>query len=292
MKSVDPGILPQSYCSTFQPSELAKQSLIYMTWCGHYFCTKNYFMERDTYPENLLIFVRNGKMDFRYQGEEFTANKGDIVLMDCVHPHYYRAHDGLEFIYIHFDGLNSHELVNSITALNRSSVFHQDTNVEIGKELYDTALRYERGTVINALHVHFWINQLLYKMSLVALPPIQDGSPVDQAIHHILNHIGEPITLEDLSSLTNFSTCYLSHAFKKQTGYSPSEYIINTRLEKAQRLLTHSHMTVSDIAYEVGYGSPSSFINVFTRKVGITPKAYRNMQKSKSGNVYGITEKF
>lgn len=60
MKSVDPGILPQSHCSTFQPSENAKKSLIYMTWCGHYFCTREYYMSRETYPYNLLLFVRRG----------------------------------------------------------------------------------------------------------------------------------------------------------------------------------------------------------------------------------------
>ena len=47
MKSVDPGILPQSHCSTFQPSEFARKNLIYMTWCGHYYCTGQYYMDRE-----------------------------------------------------------------------------------------------------------------------------------------------------------------------------------------------------------------------------------------------------
>ena len=279
MKSVDPGILPQSHCSTFQPSESARKSLIYMTWCGHYFCTRQYYMSRDTYPYNLLLFVRRGEMDLRYQGSEYLVQKGDVVLLDCVHPHYYRAHDGLEFVYIHFDGLNSHDLVNWLVDLNGGPIFRQQKNLEVGKELYDTALMHERGTVQNALHVHFWINQLLQKLSLVAVPPVTEGSPIDEAIQYIIHNVGEQITLDDLARLTNFSPCYLSHSFKKQTGYSPSEYVINTRLEKAQRLLTHSRKSVNEIAFEVGYSSASSFINVFTRKVGYTPKAFRTMQQ-------------
>lgn len=84
MKSVDPGILPQSHCSTFQPSEFARKNLIYMTWCGHYYCTGQYYMDRDSYPEALLLFVRNGEMDVKYNNKAYTIHKGDVLLLDCV----------------------------------------------------------------------------------------------------------------------------------------------------------------------------------------------------------------
>ena len=75
MKSVDPGILPQSHCSTFQPSEFARKNLIYMTWCGHHYCTGQYYMDRESYPEALLLFVRNGEMDVKYNNKAYTITR-------------------------------------------------------------------------------------------------------------------------------------------------------------------------------------------------------------------------
>ena len=173
-------------------------------------------------------------------------------------------------------------MVNYIVDNNGSPIFRQESNIDVGKLLYDVVQHYEQGGVNNAMTVNYQINQVLYWLSTSALPAVLEDSPIDNAIHYIRDNVGEPITLDDLAQLTNFSPCYLSHTFKKQTGYAPSEYVINTRLEKAQMLLTHSRKSVNEIAFDVGYSSASSFINVFTRKVGCTPKVYRNMQQSKS----------
>ncbi|MBR0289451.1 MAG: AraC family ligand binding domain-containing protein, partial [Selenomonadaceae bacterium] len=59
--------------------------------CGHYFCTDSYFMERETYPYVLVIFVRDGNMDVRYNGKNYLIGKGDVLLIDCVNPHISRS---------------------------------------------------------------------------------------------------------------------------------------------------------------------------------------------------------
>lgn len=76
MKSIDPGILPQSVCFTFRPSDFASQTLPYLTWCGHYFCTHRYYMKRETYPYDLLLYVERGKMHLAYGGREYTITDG------------------------------------------------------------------------------------------------------------------------------------------------------------------------------------------------------------------------
>ena len=67
-------------------------------------------MKRDFYSPLLIVYVRNGNFHFEYRDLVFEAQKGDEVHLDCTEPHKYHARDGLEYLYLHFDGSNSHEI--------------------------------------------------------------------------------------------------------------------------------------------------------------------------------------
>lgn len=62
MQSVDPGIRSESVCFPFTPSQTARELLFYPTWCGHYYCTANYFMKRDSYPPLLIRLHPQGTL--------------------------------------------------------------------------------------------------------------------------------------------------------------------------------------------------------------------------------------
>lgn len=281
MKSVDPGILPQSVCFTFQPNEFQRAHLKYMTWCGHYYCTARYYMERDTYPFILLLFVRAGEMAVRYEGRRHLLQKGDVLLIDCVHPHYYGAHDGLEFLYMHFDGSNAHALTNYLVAQNGGPVFRLPQNAAIGEILLDSVAFYEKGQVSSMLQEAYRIDKLLHQLSSAGIHDLREISPVEQAVEFMQAHAGEDISLAQLAAAANLSTWHFAHVFKRQTGYAPLEYALKLRMEKAMLLLVHSQKSVTEIAYALGYGSAPAFINVFTRKFGMSPRAWRMMELGK-----------
>lgn len=279
MKSVDPGILSKSECFSFQPSEIAAKTMKYLTWCGHYFCTNSYFMERETYPYVLVIFVREGNMDVRYSGKNYLIGKGDVLLIDCVNPHYYRAHDGLEFLYVHFDGTSSHELTELIIQNNNSPVFRRSHNLKVGQELFDCVQFFLKGGITNIFQEAFHIERILYLLSCEAEEKIIETSPLEKIITHIHENFTRTITIEELAKMANISPSYLAHTFKKQTGYAPVEYVLKMRMERAMMLLTHSRKTVAEISYEVGYESIPAFIKIFKRKTGYPPSTYRKLQR-------------
>ena len=92
---------------------------------------------------------------------------------------------------------------------------------------------------------------------------------------YIADHFREDIRLDDIARETNFSITYISHTFKKATGYSPIEYVIRRRIGYAQTLLISSDFSVSHIATLAGYDNPKHFQNIFKKTVGITPLQYR-----------------
>lgn len=279
MKSVDPGILEQSICFSFTPPDVAKELLFYPTWSGHYFCTENYFMKRNSYPPLLAAFVRKGVFHVQYRGENRTAGPGDVLLLDCTEPHYYHAANGLEFVYMHFDGSNAHEICQHIIKTH-GWLIQRDNNLLIGNLLYDMVRFYADGGIETNMQSSMRIYRLF---ELLLTPSAQEAaveSPIDQAIQYIRAHIGETITLEELASSVCLSVSYFAHLFKKRTGFAPVEYIINSRIERAKVLLVRTHDSVAEIAAKVGYASSGSLINLFTKRVGVSPRQYRLTHQS------------
>lgn len=86
----------------------------------------------------------------------------------------------------------------------------------------------------------------------------------------------EKLTIEKLAAYVNISPFHFSRIFKKETGYSPYEYIIKTRIDKAKTLLKKTKLGIKEIAFEVGFNSEANFSNTFHMNVNMTPKEFRN----------------
>lgn len=98
---------------------------------------------------------------------------------------------------------------------------------------------------------------------------------VDQVANYIISHCTEPLSLEDLAATFYVNKCYLSRIFKEVTGFTVNEYINIHRINKAQKLLTESDMSITDVAIECGYESLTYFEKVFRTFREISPLKYR-----------------
>lgn len=87
--------------------------------------------------------------------------------------------------------------------------------------------------------------------------------------------LAEPFNLQALAAEAGLSAFHFSRAFKQSTGYSPSSYFIQLKVNEARRLLMETERPVVEIALDLGYSSPSHFAQVFKRAVGVVPSTYR-----------------
>ena len=89
------------------------------------------------------------------------------------------------------------------------------------------------------------------------------------------NIANEDLSLEDLCKNIGVSKVQLYRKIKALLGVSVSDYILNSRLNKAKYLLQHENLTISEIAFKSGFSSAAYFSTVFKSKFGVTPKGFK-----------------
>lgn len=94
--------------------------------------------------------------------------------------------------------------------------------------------------------------------------------------------LADPLTLDELAFVACLSTNYFLRTFRELFGTSPHQFLIEKRLQKAQRLLAETDLAVGDICLRVGFQSLGSFSWLFKRRIGVSPDAFRRASRSVS----------
>ena len=94
---------------------------------------------------------------------------------------------------------------------------------------------------------------------------------------YLEDNLFRKVTLDDLSRELHFGKVYLCDVFKRDTGCSIMNYLLDLKLDEAKRMLRESDATVSEISERLGFESPAYFSRVFKRRVGHPPKSFRKM---------------
>ena len=98
---------------------------------------------------------------------------------------------------------------------------------------------------------------------------------INEAIAYIEKHYPEKIEVDDIAKALNISRSGFSHEFKRETGFSPYEFITNKRINRSKELLKITDMSVEEIAAAVGFSSQANYIKIFRERNHITPNAFR-----------------
>jgi AraC family transcriptional regulator len=110
-------------------------------------------------------------------------------------------------------------------------------------------------------------------ISYRAIRPLK-GQRLQNVLSLMEERIGQNIQLTELAKLSGQDKSSFSRSFQDATGHTPYEYFILRRIEHAKKLL-HTTMSITDIAFSVGYTNPSKFSATFRKVVGNTPSQWR-----------------
>ena len=105
------------------------------------------------------------------------------------------------------------------------------------------------------------------------------ANQIVKAITEIKDNFSQSINMKNLSKNIGMSESSLYNNFKKITTMSPLQFQKKIRLEEAKQMLINQNLDAAQVAFEVGYESPSQFNREYSRMFGMSPKAHVNLLK-------------
>ncbi len=274
------GVLPNSNTYFALISSTARTMYFYLDRAGHYYCDKNYRVQKKGFENFQLMYVKEGSGSIRNGNKSMELKPGDVALTGYL-PYEYSTDERWETIWFHFNGCSSREIFDHLYEAT-AGVINASNNIIVPKYCNKILSIFENGETICEPIISCHIQRLLSELIMISSKNSFNSSDEEpslsmEAINYIENNFSSRLTLEELSDKVSMSTYYFSRMFKKETGYTPYEYILSVRINHSKNLLKSTHLSVKEIGYKVGFNSESNFVYTFRKRTGMTPNDFRVM---------------
>lgn len=182
------------------------------------------------------------------------------------------------------------DIVNGISRVLKENHIHMDADVKyLYYAMYNIILRFQ-----GSAHEEKWVGnkvienaETIDKLNVYICDLVQNAGDSDEenknsyivqrVTDYILEHYQEKdLSIRTLAEQVYLTPTYLSNLYKKRTGMTIGQYLVNVRVENAINMLKDPKWKLYQIAPMVGYEDPNYFAKIFKKKVGITPSEYRD----------------
>lgn len=220
---------------------------------------------------NALTLFTEGEIEYHYSDKNIIAKKGDIMLFPGNLPYSGKMKSSsVAFIVLDFCCLKDDELEK----FGAPCVFHSG---DFEKHLSMLSKCVDLWNS-NALGVNFTLKSTLYSILSDINFETEKAKPTKNILSYIISNLANPsLNVKTLCSEFFISESQLRRNMHKDTGFSPNEYIMTLRINKAKNELLHTNKEIKQIAIECGFASPYYFSRIFSKEVGIAPSKYRSL---------------
>ncbi|AKD57897.1 helix-turn-helix domain-containing protein [Spirosoma radiotolerans] len=224
----------------------------------------------------------NGALSFvkprqRIEFRNLEVEEDSFLLF--VHEDYFLGHPLHERIgrYSYFD----YEVSEALHLSPREEQIIWDLFMKIETEYYSNPDEYSRLIILTHLDSLLTYDQRFYKRQFINRTELsgQTVSKFNQALwvyfrDGLLQTEGLP-TVQQLAAQLNVSSRYLSDLLKQETGKTAIELIHIGLINEAKNRLKQNELSISEIAYTMGFDNPSYFSRLFKKEVGLTPLGFK-----------------
>ena len=244
-----------------------------------------------------VVYVLDGSLHVGVNSEIYTMNPKDILLITGGDVHYFVPEPKrVNRLILHFDVAFFESAFPSAKKSRFSRVIltakeevSQDTDQSVHRLLEDQILAIieENRTKRDAYRIAMRARLFDILVILARMVPMHAYSPHERNRHlnrlgrlenvftYVDENYGSSISLQEISSVANFSEYYFTRFFKEATGMTFGRYINNYRVEKAAQLLKDTDDTITEVVFKSGFGSIKTFNRVFRQTKGCSPSTYK-----------------
>lgn len=279
-------VLPQAIIDKIKIDPLIRG--LYLTDIGYFPNAKNHFRERkDGCNQNILIFCEKGEGWVEINKRNFLLKKNMMTIIPANTSHSYGSSQSnpWSIYWLHFNGENAPHYTNRIIKddlltydvnLNKKVIF-----IELFNSIYKQLKKgyYIDHMVYISQFLSYFLSVILFLDNSDISEAHQENSIVENCIDLMNKNLEGSLTLGDLSKSCNLSRNYLVPFFKAKTGYSPIDFYIRLKIQRACQYLDLSDMNISEIALKIGYSDPYYFSRIFKKIIGHSPSSYRRIKK-------------
>lgn len=234
----------------------------------------------------MLIYVHSGKMQLHANdSEDIIICEGTCFLYRPGQDQLYRSieQSPVKCFWIHFTGYGVPELLHSLN-INEISLFSGKINNEIPslmKMIIDETQykKYGYETIVASLLMQCItvISRNIAACSTASALK-NTGGNIELTLNYIYSNYTGDIKVSELASMSGLCVNRYINVFRDFTGFTPKEYIIHFRLQKACELFNSTNFSVKQVSLMVGFQNQLYFSRIFKKYHGITPSEYRKGQ--------------
>lgn len=281
MKSQEEHITADSDYYVYTASNLAKKLFFYPLCTGEFTYEPGYYLKRNHFDSFLILMITKGQCTVTQNEISMSAGKGDVLLLDCYAPHHYETDTGYQAVWLHFDGPLSRNYYEQIIEQSGNQV-SVGTSHPIAHKLQSIFLLFKTSSPIQEAAVSHLINGMLTELLLTDIKkdsPSETQSAIARTIAYMNEHFSSQLSLEELAAHAALSPFYFTRLFSKETGFTPHQYMIATRLNAAKFLLKTTDLSIKEIGMRTGFLSESSFCITFKKWETVTAGEFRGSDR-------------
>jgi AraC-like DNA-binding protein len=266
---------------------LAKSNIALIS-CNFWWMTIKEIIPCRRLADSYLYVPKIGRLKCRVGNEERTIGPGEFMMVaegveheaymadDCdyfevfsLHAHAY-THQNLPLFAVFSSSFGKLDYPEMWIAQLSLLTHLMGKSLELGRSYGEPWLR------------SFLLHQVMQNNPVRDIP-IADDPRMWRAVYTIINNFTESVTVEKLAQDANISTVQFRKLFRRYTGISPKDYLIQTRLRKAMALLqSNPQLTIKEVAEQTGFGNSHYLHIAFKTAYGITPGECRKSIRSDS----------